>query len=247
LLLLLLAIDIIGSLLGIYATSTEPVRSRVVAVSSGVLCAVPLVWMLPEMTQISGMGYAGVALGGCLVVLFMVDRFIFPVCPCCTHIHHHAPSGHNRSVGIALPLVVGICLHNFLDGWSTQLASATAGNLGIGMLVGNLVHKAPESIVLGILLRSATDKTFNAAVLAAVASVFLVIGGAAQIYTTALQGAAFFMGSLAFAGSGFLFVGIHMFRAECARNGTRAAAWSLATGFAVGALLQYATALVTRG
>ena len=92
-------------------------RSRVVAVSSGVLCAVALVW------KISGMGYAGFALGGCLAVL-----------------------------------VVGICLHNFLDGWSTQLASATAGNLGIGMLVGNLIHKAPESIVLGILLRSAMER-----------------------------------------------------------------------------------------
>jgi len=115
------------------------------------------------------------------------------------------------------------------------------------MLVGNLVHKAPESIVLGILLRSAMDKIFSAAALAAVASVFLVIGAAAQIYGPRcrvhrfswvlwrLQDPDFF--SLAFICSG---TSAHEMEPE-------PAAWSLAIGFAAVVLLEHATALVTRG
>lgn len=214
------------------------------AVSSGTLCGVALIWMLPEMGQISGWHYAGIALGGCLGGLFLVDRFVFPVCPCCTHFHLcHSPK-HKTPVNLLLPLLTGVCLHNFLDGWSTQLASATAGNLGMGMLVGNLVHKAPESVVLGLLLQSATQKSVKAASLAALASVFVVIGGAAWTYSAALQSKGLFMTSLSFAGAGFLFVGIHMFRAECARNGRRAAAWSLATGFAAAAVVERAVALL---
>jgi len=53
-LLILIAIDILGSLLGIFASSTERMRSEVVAISGGILCGVALVWMLPEMGQISG-------------------------------------------------------------------------------------------------------------------------------------------------------------------------------------------------
>ena len=242
-LLILIAIDILGSLLGIFASSTERMRSEVVAISGGILCGVALVWMLPEMGQISGWNYAGLALVGCLGMLFLVDRFVFPVCPCCTHTDHHRPSSQTQ-MNVLLPLVTGICLHNFLDGWSTQLASATTGSLGIGMLVGNLVHKAPESVVLGLLLHSVTQKPIKAAGWAVFASVFLVIGGAAQRYTTSFHSQALFMGSLAFAAAGFLFVGIHMSSAECARIGKRAAARSLATGFAAAAVLERAITLL---
>jgi zinc transporter ZupT len=243
---LLLAIDICGSLFGIFATSTERVRSRFVAVSSGILCGVALVWMLPQMGQISGWAFAATALGGCLVALFLVDRFVFPVCPCCTHAHGHS-SQQKASINLLLPLVTGICLHNFLDGWSTQLASVTAGTLGVGLLVGNLVHKAPESVVLGILLQSATQKSAKAAGLAAFASVFLVIGAAAQTFSGSFHSSGLFMASLAFAAAGFLFVGIHMFQAECTRKGGRAAAWSLGTGFAAAVVIERTIALLGTG
>jgi hypothetical protein len=95
-LLVLVAIDILGSLLGIFASGTERLRSRVIAISGGILCGVALVWMLPEMGQISGWNYAGLALVGCLGLLFLVDRFIFPVCPCCAHTDNHQPSNQRR-------------------------------------------------------------------------------------------------------------------------------------------------------
>ena len=72
-LLLLVAIDILGSLLGIFASSTERMRSEVVAISGGILCGVALVWMLPEKSQISGWNYAGLALVGCLGMLSLVE------------------------------------------------------------------------------------------------------------------------------------------------------------------------------
>ena len=90
-------------------------------------------------------------------------------------------------------------------------------------------------------------KIFSAAALAAVASVFLVIGAAAQIYGPRcrvhrfswvlwrLQDPDFF--SLAFICSG---TSAHEMEPE-------PAAWSLAIGFAAVVLLEHATALVTRG
>ena len=240
----LLAIDMLGSVLGIYATGMKRVHPKVAAITSGVFCGVALVWMLPEMGQISGWPYAGVAVGGCLGLLFLVDRFAFPICPCCTHGHLEAPEGAASS-RLLLPLAVGICLHNFLDGWSTQLASATAGRLGIGLLTGNLVHKGPESVVFGLLLRSATADSRKAVWLAALAGVFLTTGGVAQEYAASFHSAGLFMVSLSFAAAGFLFIGVHLFRAECAQNGRRAAARSLATGFAATAAVEMAVAFLT--
>jgi hypothetical protein len=77
-LLILIAIDILGSLLGIFASSTERMRSEVVAISGGILCGVALVWMLPEMSQISGWNYAGLALVGCLGMLFLREQHVHP-------------------------------------------------------------------------------------------------------------------------------------------------------------------------
>ena len=79
------------------------------------------------------------------------------------------------------------------------------------MLVGNLVHKAPESVVLGLLLHTVTQKPIKAAGWAVFASVFLVIGGAAQRYTASFHSQPLLMGSLAFAAAGFLFVGFICF------------------------------------
>ena len=142
---------------------------------------------------------------------------------------------------MVFPLMAGICLHNVIDGWSTQLAAANSGSLGVGLLVGNLVHKAPESIVLGILLRSAARRSSRAFGLAAFASAFLLLGGALESYSETLHKTALLIGSLAVAGASFLFVGIHMFRAESARTGKLAAAASLAIGFVATAALQQAT------
>ena len=240
----LLAVSILGSVLGIFATGMKRVHPKVAAVTSGIFCGVALVWMLPEMGQISGWPYAGVAVGGCLGLLFVVDRFVFPICPCCTHVHPHSSEGATSS-RLLLPLAVGICLHNFLDGWSTQLASATAGRLGIGLLMGNLVHKGPESVVFGLLLRSATGDWRKAAWLAALSSVFLVTGSVAQEYAASFHSAGLFMASLSFAAAGFLFIGVHLFRAECAQNGRRAATRLLATGFAATAAVELAVGYLT--
>ena len=240
----LLAIDILGSVLGIFATGTKRVHPKFASVTSGIFCGVALVWMLPEMGQISGWPYAWVAVGGCLGLLFLVDRFVCPVCPCCTHVHPHS-LGHETSSRLLLPLVAGICLHNFLDGWSTQLASATAGRLGIGLLTGNLVHKGPESVVFGLLLRSGTGDSRKAVWLSAFASVFLAAGSAAQAYAASFHSGGLFMVSLSLAAAGFLFIGVHSFRAECAQNGRRAAVWSLATGFAATAVVELAVVFLT--
>jgi hypothetical protein len=100
----------------------------------------------------------------------------------------------------------------------------------LGWRSGCGLWRRPTRQLSQLALSYGTQRAFKAVSLAAIASVFLVIGGASQTYSAATQNTGLFMVSLVVAGAGFV-VGVHMLRAEFARNGRHATAWSLATGF----------------
>src|SRR5579864_4385999 len=137
-------IGIAGACAGAYASMAHG-RARVfVPVSGAILLAVSLFSILPEMAGEAGWLRA-VALYGCgYLLLFVVDRYIHPVCPSCSHTHDH---GHCEVElhGFSVPLVTATAIHAFIDGWGMAVAqSAGAGSMRTTIPLAVLLHKVPE-------------------------------------------------------------------------------------------------------
>ena len=60
----LIAVDVAGMLLGIYAMRSRSVSGRFTTISAGVMLGVALFWIVPDMREKSGMVYAALAVGG---------------------------------------------------------------------------------------------------------------------------------------------------------------------------------------
>ena len=55
----------------------------------GVLIGVAVFWVLPEMSEFLGWPGAVAWVVGGFALLWTIDRFLYPVCPACSHTHEH--------------------------------------------------------------------------------------------------------------------------------------------------------------
>ena len=54
-------------------------------------------------------------------LLAVIDRFVYPVCPTCSHTHDHDHCAM-RLHGFAPPLIIATLIHSFFDGWALAAA-----------------------------------------------------------------------------------------------------------------------------
>jgi zinc transporter ZupT len=207
------------SLAGI-ALSPASVQSRKILPLSGLLLLlVSLVWVLPDLAEDFGwLVGAGLMLAGS-TLLAVIDRYIYPVCPTCSHTHDHGAC-ITRLHGFAGPLLTATAIHGFFDGWSLAAADM-AGRYGVW--TGVLVHKLPESLAFGILLRAAMRSKKNAVVAAALAQLAMFAGALLEGALAPHIGLLWVQVLLALAGGTFLYLGGHAVHGEWKRRRALAA------------------------
>lgn len=127
-------------------------------------------------------------------ILTFLDHRGYPVCPSCSH-------GEKFTVS----LVAATSFHAFVDGWGM---AATEHDARVGMAIATaiLIHKIPEGLALGTMLRISTSGTRMAVLLLIVAELPTIAGG-----ITGLNGTPGLWVNypLAIASGTFLFLGIH--------------------------------------
>src|SRR6266508_3237347 len=106
-----------GAILGLWLT-TEQVRARVLlSFSAGMLIGVAAFGIAPELVADTGV-IATIALFGCgYTLLFLINRYMYPMCPTCARDHDHQ-SCATVLHGFAAPVISSVAVHSFLDGWS---------------------------------------------------------------------------------------------------------------------------------
>lgn len=170
-------------------------RARwLVPVSGLLLAGVAAFGLLPELGAAIGwiqtLGFAGLGYG----ILTVLDHRGYPVCPSCSH-------GEKFTVS----LVFATAFHAFVDGWGM---AATEGQAKVGTAIATaiLLHKIPEGLALGAMLRASAPRVALAAVLLLVAEIPTVAGG-----VTGLGGTPGIWVNypLAVASGTFLFLGFH--------------------------------------
>jgi ZIP family zinc transporter len=171
-------------------------RARyLVPVSGGLLAAVALFGLLPEVAGDIGWVVSLLVAAAGYALLEAIDRAGVPVCPSCSHSH-----------GFSGPLVIGTAIHSFVDGWGMTATHGAAGALTAVLLL----HKIPEGLALGAILRMSAQKPGRAALLAIVAESPTIVGGWIGLRVTQ---ASWLDYPLSLVAGAYLFLGLHAVRA----------------------------------
>jgi zinc transporter ZupT len=235
------SIGIGGAGLGVSSLMGAP--RKIVPFSGGLLIGVALFGVLPDLAGHYGwtVGVALLAAGVGTMALF--GRYVYPVCPSCSHSHDHESCARVLH-GFAGPLIAAACLHAFLDGLGISAAQhEEAGGFGAVLVFGVILHKIPEGVALGIMLRASVGSRATAFAWCALAEGTTLAGGAFESAVTGRTGAGWVTGALALAGGSFIYLGLHAVHGEWRRRGTPAVGPAL-TGAAGAAVLQQGLRIV---
>ncbi len=231
-------IGIGGVFLGLWLTGASRRARLVLPLSAGVLVGVVLFGLLPEL--IGEIGWTGSALlfGGGYGLLLLIDRYVAPVCPSCTHDHEHKACEAVLH-GFAAPLIAASALHSFFDGWSIATAQM-AVPLGIRVLVPLAValHKIPEGIALGAIARASLHSRSSAVLWCIVAEGTTLVGGVMAVLVAPRPGALWIIYPLGLAAGWLFYLGAHAIHEEWKREGPVTALATALAGAAGAAVLQ---------
>ncbi|MCU1273046.1 MAG: zinc/iron permease, partial [Bryobacterales bacterium] len=208
-----------GALAGMCLKGAGQGTRIIVPFAGGLLVGISVFGLFPEL--VVQMGWArGLALFGTGYLLLLgINRYLFPVCPSCSHDHNHdvcAAALH----GFAGPLLSAAVIHSALDGWSIVTAQwAAPAGVRLTLPLAVALHKVPEGIALGAILRAALPSRATAFAWCVVAEGATLVGGAAGLQLAPLMGQAWLSYPLAIAGGVFFYLGFHAVHGEWKRRG----------------------------
>lgn len=212
-------VAIAGVAAGVRLSAVPALTGKLAPFSGGLLAGIAGFWLMPEMAAVFGWGamLAWVAAGCAL--LYLVDRYLYPICPSCSHSHDH-DACHTRLHGFAAPMLAAAGLHSFLDGWTLSAAQQGEGStVAIAFMVGIALHKIPEGIALGGIVRAAVSSRRSALAASAMAEGLTIAGAVFEMALASWLGHAWAHGLLALAAGTFLYLGYHAVHSEYKRRG----------------------------
>jgi len=172
-------------------------RVLLVKISGALLICVALFGLLPELVREAGwlrtLPMAAFGFG----LLMVLDHRGYSVCPSCSHGEKFAGS-----------LVAATAVHAFVDGWGL-VAARGRGGASSAIVLAILIHKAPEGVALGAMLRASARGVTMAVGLCLIAELPTIAGGAAGLWYTPPGWIEYLLSGVA---GVFLFLGIHAIR-----------------------------------
>jgi zinc transporter ZupT len=232
------AVGLVGAALGLWLTGLRRRARAVLPFSAGVLLGVALFGLLPELAVESGWMVSLALFGGGYALLLVVNRFAYPVCPTCAHDHDHAACATELH-GFAGPLLAAAALHSFLDGWSVATAQAAVPlGLRVAVPLAVALHKLPEGIALGGILRAAMKSRTQAMSWCVLAEGTTLVGGVAGLLMAPHLGTAWIMYPLGLTAGWLFYLGYHAVHEEWKRRGAAPAFLSALAGVAAAAVIQ---------
>jgi zinc transporter ZupT len=228
---------VLSAAAGVWVSSISGLTRRLVPFGGGVLLGVAVFWVLPEMAELFQWPTALAWTSGGFALLWVIDRYVYPVCPACSHSHEHDHCA-TRLHGFAPPLLIAAALHSALDGWSLSVAGH-APTFGLPFLAGIAIHKIPEGLALGVIARAALRSRGSALGWCVLAQLGTFVGGLLESVAAPYLGPHGFSALLALAGGSFLYLGGHAVHGEFRRSGPAPAIVPALTGVAGSSVLRF--------
>jgi zinc transporter ZupT len=238
-------IAISGAALGVWLTGLRERARIMVPFSAGVLLGVALFGLIPELAGEGGWpASVGLAAAGYLLLL-VIDRFAWKICPTCSHDHDH--DGCSRELhGFALPLALAAALHSLMDGWSVTAAQAAPASLRVIVPLAVSFHKLPEGMALGGIMVAAIRVRPLAFAWCIAAECATLIGGELAVVLAPKWGTEWTIYPLGIAAGWLCYLGYHAVHEEYRRSGARPAFLTALTGMAGAAVIQRGAAVLFR-
>ncbi|MEP6715966.1 MAG: ZIP family metal transporter [Terriglobia bacterium] len=168
-------------------------RARIlVPLSGALLAAVALFGLIPEIASDTGWPLTLALAAAGYGMLALLDHLGYPVCPSCSHGRKFASS-----------LVAATAVHAFIDGWG-MIAAGNRGAVSAAIVSAMMLHKIPEGLALGAMLRVSARQ--SAVRLALIAESPTVLGGLVGLWATPVAWVDY---PLALVAGSFLFLGLH--------------------------------------
>jgi len=231
-------IGVAGVFVGLWLTTAGRRTRLVVPFSAGVLLGVVLFGLLPNLVQESGWPVTAFFFALGYGLLFLINRYLAPVCPTCSHNHDHRAC-ETVLHGFAAPLIGASMLHSFFDGWSVVTAELAAHRgipLAVALAVG--LHKIPEGIALGAMVRASVRSRVTALVWGVSCEAVTLLGGILGLAIAPARGAPWIAYPLGLAAGWLFYLGAHAVHEEWKRRGPVPAFMTALTGAAGAAALQ---------
>jgi zinc transporter ZupT len=241
------AVGISGAVLGIWLTGMRRRARVVIPFSSGVLIGVALFDLLPDLAAQSGWLRALPLFAAGYGLLILLNRYGYSVCPSCAHDHDHAACTMELH-GFAAPLISAAALHSFLDGWGVVTVSGGSFPLSLRIAVPLAValHKLPEGIALGGILRAAVKRRAGALAWCVAAEGATFLGGVLALAMAPRLGEEWTIYPLGLTAGWLFYLGFHAVHEEWKRCGFSIALWPAAAGAAGAAALQRGVEMLFR-
>ncbi len=231
------AVALLAAVFGVWLTGSSHTARRMVAFGGGLLGGIAVFGVLPELAEGYGWRDGFLMLASGFALLWLINRYIYPVCPTCAHTHDHGACSTVLH-GFGTPLVIAATLHSALDGWGIMASQqAVSSAAGAAVVAGILVHKVPEGLAFGSILRAAYGSRRAAMIWCLIAEGTTLAGGLLENSLSGHLGRIWLFYALALAGGGFLFLGIHAVHEEWRRRGPVPAFMPALTGAAGAAAL----------
>ena len=232
------AVGVSGAALGLWLTGLRERARVVVPFSAGVLLGVALFGLVPELAVEIGWPLCILLFAGGYGALMAVNRYVYRVCPTCSHDHDHNACS-TALHGFAGPLIAAAALHSFLDGWSIATVQLNVPlGLRVAVPLAIAIHKLPEGIALGGILRASVGSRSAALTWAAVAEGMTLAGGLFGLVMGPQLGTVWITYPLGLAAGWIFYLGYHAVHEEWKRRGPRPAFVSALTGVAGAAVIQ---------
>ena len=227
-----------GAALGLWLTGLRRRLRVVVPFSAGVLLGVALFGLVPELALEAGWAPCLVLVVAGYGLLLGINHYAYPVCPSCAHDHDHGACTTELH-GFAFPLIAAAALHSFLDGWSVATAQlAVPLGLRVAVPLAVALHKLPEGIALGGILRASVPSRAAALGWSAVAEGTTLAGGALGLVMAPHLGSSWILYPLGLTAGWLCYLGSHAVHEEWKRRGPAPALISALTGVAGAAAVQ---------
>lgn len=226
-----------GAILGLWLTGMRRRARTVIPFSAGVLLGVALFGLLPELGGELGWSASLLLFAGGYGLLFLINR-AYPVCPTCAHDHDHVACSTELH-GFAGPLIAAAALHSFLDGWSVATVQLSVPlGLRVAVPLAVALHKVPEGIALGGILRAALKSRSAAFAWCALAEGSTLAGGALGLTMAPNLGSRWITYPLGITAGWLFYLGYHAVHEEWKSRGARTASVSALAGIVGAAVIQ---------
>jgi zinc transporter ZupT len=227
-----------GAVLGVWLTGMRRRIAVVVPFSAGVLIGVALFGLLPELAEDSSWPLTLSLCAAGYGLLLLINRYVYPICPTCAHDHDHGACGTELH-GFAAPLIIAAALHSFLDGWSVAVVQHAAPlGLRVAVPVAIALHKLPEGIALGGVMRASVPSRTVALLWCLLAEGATLAGGALALALAPHLGSMWTIYPLGLTAGWLIYLGYHAVHEEWKRKGAAPASVSALAGGAAAALIQ---------